>query len=64
MAEQGAARLFPQATTTPAQLAEALQSLCRDRAQLAAMARASTALGRPAAADTIAERVLALAGAA
>ena len=61
MVDQGAAQLFPQATTTPEQLAEALQQLCRNRAQLAAMAKASGALGRADAADTIADRVLKLA---
>lgn len=61
MVAQGAARLFPQKDTTPQQLVEALQTLCRDRAQLAAMAQASRRLGRPDAADAIAERVLRLA---
>lgn len=61
MVEKGAALLLPQGDTTPEQLATALQGLCRDRARLAAMAAASQRLGRPAAADVIAERVLALA---
>jgi UDP-N-acetylglucosamine--N-acetylmuramyl-(pentapeptide) pyrophosphoryl-undecaprenol N-acetylglucosamine transferase len=61
MAEQGAALLLRQASTTPQQLADALQSLARDRARLGHMAAASRALGRPHAADDIAERVLRLA---
>ncbi len=62
MVDQGAAQLFPQATTPPEQLAQALQTLCRDRAQLTAMTQASQRLGRADAADTIADRVLKLAG--
>ncbi len=61
MVEQGAAQLLPQDQTTPQQLAAALQALCRDRAQLAAMAAASRRLGRPDAAAVIADRILALA---
>jgi UDP-N-acetylglucosamine--N-acetylmuramyl-(pentapeptide) pyrophosphoryl-undecaprenol N-acetylglucosamine transferase len=61
MVEQGAAQLLPQDRTSPQQLAEALWALCQDRAQLLAMAAASRRLGRPAAADAIAERVLKLA---
>lgn len=63
MVDQGAAQLFPQATTTPEQLAQAIQALCRNRTQLSAMTTASQALGRGDAADTIADRVLKLAGA-
>jgi UDP-N-acetylglucosamine--N-acetylmuramyl-(pentapeptide) pyrophosphoryl-undecaprenol N-acetylglucosamine transferase len=62
LVERGAARLLVQASTTPAQLAETLQELCRDPAALEGMAEASRALGRGDAAAVIAERVLALAG--
>lgn len=61
MVEQGAAQLFRQHDTTPQQLAAAMQSLCRDRAALMRMAQASRRLGRPDAADAIADRVLRLA---
>ena len=60
MVQQGAALLFPQHQTSPQQLAEALQRLCRQRTELAQMATASRALGRPDAAQVIATKVLAL----
>jgi UDP-N-acetylglucosamine--N-acetylmuramyl-(pentapeptide) pyrophosphoryl-undecaprenol N-acetylglucosamine transferase len=59
----GAAELFPQATTTPSELAARLRALCdgeTGRARLLSMAEASRRLGRPDAARDIAEHVLTL----
>ena len=62
MADAGAAELFPQGTTQPTQLADRLRALARDRASLARMAQSSRSLGRPAAAQHIADHLLQLAG--
>ena len=59
LAERGAAILLPQASLTPARLAELIGSL--DRAALAAMAAKARALGKPDAARVVAERCIALA---
>jgi UDP-N-acetylglucosamine--N-acetylmuramyl-(pentapeptide) pyrophosphoryl-undecaprenol N-acetylglucosamine transferase len=62
LVDEGAALLFPQATTTPAALCDELQRLCSDRARLAEMAARCRTLGRPDAAQAIADEVLRLAG--
>lgn len=61
LAEGGAARLLPQASTTPALLADEIAALCQDPTRLAAMARASRSLGRPDAAAVVAAAARALA---
>jgi UDP-N-acetylglucosamine--N-acetylmuramyl-(pentapeptide) pyrophosphoryl-undecaprenol N-acetylglucosamine transferase len=58
----GAAELLPQATTSAAALAERIQALTADPQRLATMAAASRRLGRPDAAQTIANQVLLTAG--
>ena len=60
MADAGAAKLLPQTTTTAAQLAERLRSLCQDRATVDRMAQISRGLGRPDAAVRIADHLLAI----
>lgn len=60
LVQAGAAQLLPQGATTPAALAQSLQALLGDPARLAQMARASHGLGRPQAAETIADQILAL----
>jgi UDP-N-acetylglucosamine--N-acetylmuramyl-(pentapeptide) pyrophosphoryl-undecaprenol N-acetylglucosamine transferase len=61
LADGGAARLLPQASTTPALLADEIAALCQDPGRLLAMARASRALGRPDAAAVVAAAARALA---
>jgi UDP-N-acetylglucosamine--N-acetylmuramyl-(pentapeptide) pyrophosphoryl-undecaprenol N-acetylglucosamine transferase len=64
LVSEGAAELLPQATTTAKKLCACLQSLCEDggHARLTSMAKASRGLGRPEAAQTIADQVESLAG--
>jgi UDP-N-acetylglucosamine--N-acetylmuramyl-(pentapeptide) pyrophosphoryl-undecaprenol N-acetylglucosamine transferase len=57
----GGARLLPQATVTPAALAELLAGLAADRATVAAMGSAAASLARPRAAADVASLVLATA---
>lgn len=61
LVQAGAARLLPQAKTTPQDLAAALSALLQDPDRLASMAQASRTLGRPQAAEAIADQILALA---
>ncbi len=58
LAERGAAVLMPQAQLDATRLAALLASLCADRARLAAMARAATALATPDAAGRVARQCL------
>lgn len=60
LVQAGAAQFLPQGVTTPAALAQSLQALLGDPARLAQMARASHGLGRPQAAETIADQILTL----
>ncbi len=62
MADSGAAELLPQTTTTAAQLAERLRVLAQDRGAVLAMAQKSKSLGRPDAAQRIADHLLRIAG--
>ncbi|MBL9006193.1 MAG: undecaprenyldiphospho-muramoylpentapeptide beta-N-acetylglucosaminyltransferase [Myxococcales bacterium] len=62
MADSGAAELLPQASTTAAQLAERLRVLAHDRDAVLAMAQKSKSLGRPDAAQRIADHLLRIAG--
>ena len=59
LAERGAAILLPQSQMTPERLASLLRTL--ERAQLLEMARKARALGKPDAAQVVAERCIALA---
>jgi UDP-N-acetylglucosamine--N-acetylmuramyl-(pentapeptide) pyrophosphoryl-undecaprenol N-acetylglucosamine transferase len=61
LADAGAAFLLPQATTSPAELADAMRGLLEDRDTRRAMAAASRALGRPQAHVEIADAIEALA---
>ncbi len=61
LAAAGAARLLPQAQTSPAELAATLRELLHDAAARGAMAAASRALGRPRAHAEIADAIEALA---
>jgi UDP-N-acetylglucosamine--N-acetylmuramyl-(pentapeptide) pyrophosphoryl-undecaprenol N-acetylglucosamine transferase len=63
MAGAGAAVVLPDAELTPERLAHEVAALLGDRARLDAMARASAALARPAAAQDVAGELLAAAGA-
>ncbi|HEX7298157.1 MAG TPA: undecaprenyldiphospho-muramoylpentapeptide beta-N-acetylglucosaminyltransferase [Solirubrobacteraceae bacterium] len=58
MERAGAAVVVPDAELTPARLRAEIDALLADRARLDAMGRASAALGRPDAAQRIAEEVL------
>jgi UDP-N-acetylglucosamine--N-acetylmuramyl-(pentapeptide) pyrophosphoryl-undecaprenol N-acetylglucosamine transferase len=60
----GAARMVPNRDASPERLAREIRELATDRAGLVRMAGAARALGRPAAAETIARDLLALAGVA
>ncbi|HEX6836605.1 MAG TPA: UDP-N-acetylglucosamine--N-acetylmuramyl-(pentapeptide) pyrophosphoryl-undecaprenol N-acetylglucosamine transferase, partial [Polyangia bacterium] len=51
----GAARVLPQVTTSPAELAEAIRGLLEDRDGRLTMAAASRALGKPKAHAEIAD---------
>jgi UDP-N-acetylglucosamine--N-acetylmuramyl-(pentapeptide) pyrophosphoryl-undecaprenol N-acetylglucosamine transferase len=64
MAGAGAAVVLPDAELTPERLAHEVGALLGDRSRLDAMARASAALARPAAAQDVAGELLAAAGAA
>jgi UDP-N-acetylglucosamine--N-acetylmuramyl-(pentapeptide) pyrophosphoryl-undecaprenol N-acetylglucosamine transferase len=64
MADAGAAVVLPDAELTPERLAHEVAALLGDRSRLDAMARASAALARPAAAQDVAGELLAAAGAA
>ena len=59
LSERGAAILLPQSQMTPERLASLLRTL--ERAQLLEMARKARALGKPDAAQVVAERCMALA---
>ena len=61
LAEVGAAHVLPQATTKPEELIAHLARLHADRAALAQMAEHAKRLGRPDAANRVAEHVLSLA---
>ncbi|MCU1278522.1 MAG: UDP-N-acetylglucosamine--N-acetylmuramyl-(pentapeptide) pyrophosphoryl-undecaprenol, partial [bacterium] len=61
LADAGAAYLLPQASTSPAELADAIRGLLEDRDTRRAMAAASRALGRPRAHVEIADAIEALA---
>jgi UDP-N-acetylglucosamine--N-acetylmuramyl-(pentapeptide) pyrophosphoryl-undecaprenol N-acetylglucosamine transferase len=61
MEQAGAAFVVPDAQLTPARLLAEIEALLADPARLAAMGRASAGLGRPDAAQRIAEEVLAAA---
>jgi UDP-N-acetylglucosamine--N-acetylmuramyl-(pentapeptide) pyrophosphoryl-undecaprenol N-acetylglucosamine transferase len=61
MERAGAAVVVPDAQLTPARLLTEIEALLADRARLEAMGRASAGLGRPDAAQRIAEEVLAAA---
>jgi UDP-N-acetylglucosamine--N-acetylmuramyl-(pentapeptide) pyrophosphoryl-undecaprenol N-acetylglucosamine transferase len=61
MERAGAAVVVPDAQLTPARLLAEIQALLADPARLEAMGRASAGLGRPDAAQRIAEEVLAAA---
>jgi UDP-N-acetylglucosamine--N-acetylmuramyl-(pentapeptide) pyrophosphoryl-undecaprenol N-acetylglucosamine transferase len=63
MAGAGAAVVLPDAELTAERLAHEVAALLGDRARLDAMARASAALARPAAAQDVAGELLAAAGA-
>jgi UDP-N-acetylglucosamine--N-acetylmuramyl-(pentapeptide) pyrophosphoryl-undecaprenol N-acetylglucosamine transferase len=63
MAGAGAALVLPDAELTPERLAHEVAALLGDRARLEAMARASAALARPAAAQDVAGELLTAAGA-
>jgi UDP-N-acetylglucosamine--N-acetylmuramyl-(pentapeptide) pyrophosphoryl-undecaprenol N-acetylglucosamine transferase len=58
----GAARMVPNQDATPERLAREIRELTSDRALLGRMAEAAQVIGRPAAAETIARDLLALAG--
>jgi UDP-N-acetylglucosamine--N-acetylmuramyl-(pentapeptide) pyrophosphoryl-undecaprenol N-acetylglucosamine transferase len=58
----GAARTVPNREATPERLAREIRELTSDRAGLVRMAEAARGIGRPAAAETIARDLLALAG--
>jgi UDP-N-acetylglucosamine--N-acetylmuramyl-(pentapeptide) pyrophosphoryl-undecaprenol N-acetylglucosamine transferase len=60
LVKSGAAELFPQAGTTPAQLAERITSLGADRPRLLTMAAQCKSLGIPDAAGKIADEVMGL----
>ena len=62
LAERGAAVLLPQTELTPQRLAGLIGSL--DRARLLEMAKRARSLGKPDAARIVAERCMALGGAA
>jgi UDP-N-acetylglucosamine--N-acetylmuramyl-(pentapeptide) pyrophosphoryl-undecaprenol N-acetylglucosamine transferase len=62
MEQAGAAVVVPDAELTPERLMAEIEALLADPARLAAMGRASAAIGRPDAAQRIAEEVLAAAG--
>jgi UDP-N-acetylglucosamine--N-acetylmuramyl-(pentapeptide) pyrophosphoryl-undecaprenol N-acetylglucosamine transferase len=64
MAGAGAAVVLEDAELTPERLAHEVAALLGDRSRLDAMARASAALARPAAAQDVAGELLAAAGAA
>lgn len=64
MAEAGAAVVVPDRELTAARLGQEVGTLLGDRSKLAAMAAASAALARPAAAQDVADEVLAAAGVA
>jgi UDP-N-acetylglucosamine--N-acetylmuramyl-(pentapeptide) pyrophosphoryl-undecaprenol N-acetylglucosamine transferase len=61
MEQAGAAVVLPDAQLTPQRLRSEIDALLADPARLAAMGRASAALGRPDAAQRIADEVLAAA---
>ena len=61
LADAGAAYLLPQATTSPAELAQVIRGLLEDGDRRRAMAAASRALGRPQAHVEIADAIEALA---
>jgi UDP-N-acetylglucosamine--N-acetylmuramyl-(pentapeptide) pyrophosphoryl-undecaprenol N-acetylglucosamine transferase len=61
LAEAGAALILPQASTTPARLAELLTEFLSSPERLAEAARAAASLARPQAARDLADLVLALA---
>jgi UDP-N-acetylglucosamine--N-acetylmuramyl-(pentapeptide) pyrophosphoryl-undecaprenol N-acetylglucosamine transferase len=61
MEQAGAAVVVPDAQLSPARLRSEIEGLLADPARLAAMGRASAGLGRPDAAQRIAEEVLAAA---
>ncbi len=63
LARLGAARLLADAEATPERLAEELSRLAADEPELQRMAAAARRLGRPDAAEVIAEDILGLAGA-
>lgn len=63
LAREGAAAWVPSAEATPVRLASELRALMDDADRLSAMASAARRLGRPHAAQAIAEDLLALAGA-
>ena len=62
LANEGAALWLPSAQATPDRLATELRSLMADPAKLVTMAAQARRLGRPQAARTIAQDILALAG--
>lgn len=62
LAAVGAAHVLPQASTRPAELIAQLARLHGDRAALLQMAASAQKLGRPDAAERVADHVLALAG--
>jgi UDP-N-acetylglucosamine--N-acetylmuramyl-(pentapeptide) pyrophosphoryl-undecaprenol N-acetylglucosamine transferase len=62
MQRAGAAVVVPDAELTPARLLSEIDGLLADHARLEAMGRASASLGRPQAAQEIADEVLAAAG--
>ncbi|WP_338661862.1 undecaprenyldiphospho-muramoylpentapeptide beta-N-acetylglucosaminyltransferase [Pararoseomonas sp. SCSIO 73927] len=60
LSERGAAELIPQASFTPQSLAAALKKFLQAPETLDGMARAAALLGRPDAAERLADRVLSL----
>jgi UDP-N-acetylglucosamine--N-acetylmuramyl-(pentapeptide) pyrophosphoryl-undecaprenol N-acetylglucosamine transferase len=62
LAEAGAGVLLPEAQLTPERLVQTVGALLRDRPRLGLMAQAARALAHPAAAATIAEMAVRLAG--
>jgi UDP-N-acetylglucosamine--N-acetylmuramyl-(pentapeptide) pyrophosphoryl-undecaprenol N-acetylglucosamine transferase len=61
MADAGAAVVVPDGELTPARLGQEVGTLLGDPSRLQAMAAASAALARPAAAQAVADEVLAAA---
>ncbi len=61
LADSGAALIMPQPTFTPARLAQEIEALFADPGLLGAMAEAARAMGRPHAAEAMADAIEALA---